>query len=768
VLGVFRRIAGAFARLRSSAVGLVARIPARVETKLLVAFLAMVALLIVLGAVGLSVLRDANRRSDDLIRLQRKIAAYRQVQQDTTTQLYGVSTALLQSNERALSAALRQLNRFGYDLERLQFIAKDEVALSEQVRQAYDQFVGVVTQAVELIRAGHVAEAREMQLARAGPLADRLERLTNQLVNRAEADMVAGIGASEQSYATSRAVVIVFVCGSVVLALVLGYAIAWSLIGPVTEIEARLRKIAAGDYTARVEVENRDELGALADNVNRMSVALEERTRELQEALEHQTATAEVLGVISRSPNALEPVLDSICAIAARLCETDYVTCQMLRDGEYHAVAFNNVAAEYAMYLARHPVAPGRGTVTGRTALERCTVHLPDCLADPEFTARDYQSVGQFRTMLGVPLLRDGIAIGVITLLRNIVKPFTDKQIKLVETFADQALIAIENARLFEEVQDRTRELQEALDYQTAIADVLGVISRSPNELQPMIESITGIAARLCEAENARFAVLRDGTYHTIWSHYATEAYAKYVEDHPIQPDRGSLAGRVALEGHTIHLPDCLADPEYTHLERQRLTGYRTMLGVPLVRNGVVIGIISLLRYVVRPFTEKQIKLVETFADQALIAIENTRLFEQVQARTRELQEALEYQTATAEVLGVISRSPTELGPVLDAICAISARLCEAEYAVCRMLQDGKYHVVGSTNATADFVQYAWEHPDPPGRGTVHGRVALERRTVHLPDAWPTPNLPLSSSSASGNFVRLSGCHCSAIMLRSG
>jgi signal transduction histidine kinase len=276
-------------RLRGLVVGFVARIPARVQTKLLVAFLAMVALLITLGAVGLSVLRDANHRTADLIGLQRKIAAYRQVQQDTSAQLYGVSSALLLSNDRALAAALRQLNQFGYDLERLQFIAKDEAELLGQVRQAYEKFVGVVTHVVELIRAGHISEARETQLAQAGPLADRLERLTNQLVNRAESDMVAGIAASERWYGFAQTVVISVVLGSVVLALMLGYAISWSLIEPMTEIEGRLREIAGGEFGQRVHVANRDELGTLAADVNRTSEELGRLYQQLEMASRHKS-----------------------------------------------------------------------------------------------------------------------------------------------------------------------------------------------------------------------------------------------------------------------------------------------------------------------------------------------------------------------------------------------------------------------------------------------------------------------------------------------
>jgi hypothetical protein len=238
-LGPLRRAARALAGLREAVVAFVARIPTRVETKLLVAFLAMVALLVALGAVGLSVLGGAQRRTNDLIALQRKIAVYRQVQLDTTTQLYEVSSAMLLSDDRALAAALRKLNQFDYDLERLQFVTAEDVALSGQVRQTYDQFVAVVSQVVELYHAGRIAEARQIQLRQAGPLADRLERLTNQLVNRAEAEMLTSITAGRQSYAASQTVVVVFLCGSVILALALGYVISWSLIGPVTEVAAR-------------------------------------------------------------------------------------------------------------------------------------------------------------------------------------------------------------------------------------------------------------------------------------------------------------------------------------------------------------------------------------------------------------------------------------------------------------------------------------------------------------------------------------------------
>jgi signal transduction histidine kinase len=260
-----------------------------VHAKLLVAFLIIVLLLIIVGAVGLQVLSGVNRRGDDVVKLQRKIAAYRQLQHDTTSQLYSVSSALVVPEDRTLDATLRQLNQFGYDLDRLQFVAKDEVELFAQVRDDYEKFIGVVTHVVQLIRGGKVTEGRELQMTQAGPLADRLERVTNQLVNRAEADMVASVEAGEDAYRTSRWIVIGFAVASIGLALVLGYVISWSLIDPVQRMDARLREIAAGDFSRHVAVVNRDELGALGANLNRMSDELGRVYHELEATSRHKS-----------------------------------------------------------------------------------------------------------------------------------------------------------------------------------------------------------------------------------------------------------------------------------------------------------------------------------------------------------------------------------------------------------------------------------------------------------------------------------------------
>src|SRR6516165_9016092 len=302
--------------LNNLLVGPVARLPWRVQTKLLMAFLAIVALLIALGAIGLYELSAVNQRTEELIKSERKIAAYRQVQHDTTSQLYSISSALLVSDERTLDSALRQLNQFGYDLERLQFVAKDEIKLLGKVREEYDRFIAVVTRVVELIRGGHVQAAREAQLKEARPLANRLERLTNELVNKAEADVVAGIEASGEAYRTSQMIVIAFVLGAIALALILGRTISWSLIGPIREIDTRLDEIAAGDFTQRVKVGNRDELGALAANVNRTSEQLGDLYRQLELASEHKSAFLASMSHELRTP------LNAIIGYSEMLHET--------------------------------------------------------------------------------------------------------------------------------------------------------------------------------------------------------------------------------------------------------------------------------------------------------------------------------------------------------------------------------------------------------------------------------------------------------------
>src|SRR5687768_402474 len=333
---------------------IVARIPATVHKKLIAAFFAIVVLLIAVGAVGLQALNDTNQRAKDLVELQRKIAAYRQLQHDTTAQLYSVASALLIHDERTLDATLRQLNQFGYDLDRLQFVAKDEVELLAQVRKDYEQFIKVVSQSVELIRAGKIEAGNQLQIAQANPLAERLERLMNQLVNRAEADMVASIEASDAAYIHARRIVIGFALGSITLALLLGYAISWSVVGPLRQIEASFNEIASGDFSQRVEIPNRDELGTLAANSNRMSEELgrlyqqlETRTGELARLVEELKALGDVGQAVSSTLD-LQTVLTTVVARAVELSATQggviYEYDEQTR--EFHLTASHHMHAE--------------------------------------------------------------------------------------------------------------------------------------------------------------------------------------------------------------------------------------------------------------------------------------------------------------------------------------------------------------------------------------------------------------------------------------
>jgi len=452
-------------------VDLVARAPARVQVKLLAAFLAIAMLLIMLGTVGLQVLSGVNERTEKLIGLQRKIEAYRQVQLDTISQLYSVSSALLSSDDPTLSSTLRQLNQFGYDVDRLQFVAKDEVELLDQFRQDYDRFVEIVTHGVEMIRSGRATEAREIQAIQAAPLADRLERLTNQLVSKAEADMVVGIETSRQAYENSQWIVIAFAVGSILLALALGYTISWSLIGPIMQIEAQLNQVAAGQFTDRIDVINRDELGALGADVNKMSAQLgrlyqqlRQRTDDLSESLQQQTATSEVLGVISRSKFELQPILQSVVDTAARLCRAEQAVIFRLEGGLYRFAAGHSVDAAYLEIERQTPIAPGSGTAVGRAAITRQVARIDDAWTDPLYEKKQEAKVGGIRSIIGVPLMREGEPIGVIALARGRIDPFSDREIELVTTFADQAVIAIENVRLFESVEARTRELTKSLE----------------------------------------------------------------------------------------------------------------------------------------------------------------------------------------------------------------------------------------------------------------------------------------------------------------
>jgi GAF domain-containing protein/HAMP domain-containing protein len=427
--------------------------------------------------------------------------------------------------------------------------------------------------------------------------------------------------------------------------------------------------------SARLEVRPfADKQIALLQNFAAQAVIAMENARlitELRESLEYQTATSDVLRVVSRSTFDLDSVLQTVVTTAIRLCRADSAVIYRNEGGEYRWAAGHMLVPEYEEIERNVTILPGTGTVVGRAALEGHTVQILDAWTDPLYEAKEDAHVGGVHTMIGVPLLREGAPIGVIGLARRRVEAFSEREIQLVTTFADQAVIAIENARLITELRQRTRDLEESLEYQTASGDVLKVISQSGRELEPVLDTLVETAARICRADSGFVFRLQDGLCRMVASFGIPAEYRDFQERNPIAPGRGTLAGRTVLERRAVHIADAATDPEYTRVQAVQLGRQRTMLGVPLSREDALIGVITLARTYVEPFTEKQIGLVTTFADQAVIAIENARLFNELRERTAELGRSVEELKMLSEVGQAVS-STLDLRNVLSTILTAS------------------------------------------------------------------------------------------------
>jgi two-component system, NtrC family, sensor kinase len=481
------------------------------------------------------------------------------------------------------------------------------------------------------------------------------------------------------------------------------------------------------------------ELAAAHEREAAMGEVLRERARELEEALEYQTATSDVLKVISRSSFDLQAVLDTLVETAARLCDAGQSGIAIRSGDLYRYVATFSLNREFDQTLRAMTFAPGRGSLAGRVALERQPVHIVDLASDPSYAVpQAVLTLGKARTALGVPLLREGDPIGVINLMRQRVEPFTERHIELVRTFADQAVIAMENARLFGELRERTRELEESLEYQTATSDVLKVISRSTFDVQAVMDTEAETAARLCGADFGAIAIRKGEVYRYVSAFALDPEHWAALRQRSIVPGRDSVAGRVALEGRVVHVADIRTDPDFAATVTAR---YRTILGVPLLRDGEPIGVITLNRKRGEPFTERQIELVRTFADQAVIAMENARLLGELQARTRDLEESLEYQTATSDVLKVISRSTFDLQPVLDTLVETGQRLCDSDSAALMIREGDVFRYVATRSLDPAWDAFLRARTFAPSRETGAGRAALTGEVVHIPDITTDPDL---------------------------
>ncbi|HKF66178.1 MAG TPA: GAF domain-containing protein, partial [Vicinamibacterales bacterium] len=470
--------------------------------------------------------------------------------------------------------------------------------------------------------------------------------------------------------------------------------------------------------------------------------------------LEQQTATGEILKVISMSPTDVRPVFEAIAVSAARLCEADDGTIFRV-DGDKLVLVAHEGPIPALPVGPSSPLTPGRPSA--RAVLEARTVHVVDLQGEvdeyPEGSelARNYD----FRTVLCVPLIRAGAAIGVIAIRRTEARPFTERQADLLKTFADQAVIAIENVRLFTELQKSNHELTTALDQQTATSEILAVISRSQTNVQPVFDTILSSALRLMGAQAGALTRLTGGDSIDLAAFRSSddggEAVLRAAFPVTLQGD-GAHATAIRKRA-PVNIAHAQTDPRV--IERghtiARAVGYQSMVVVPMLHHDVAVGAISATRREPGGFTDDEIALLQTFADQAVIAIENVRLFKELEARNRDLTEALEQQTATSEILRVISASPTDEQPVFEAIVESARRLCEAAFSGVFLVEDGQLvlaAVRGVDEAGVAAMRQAY--PRPIARDTTTGRAILDQAMVHIPDSTldPTYTYPLRETIA--------------------
>jgi len=470
---------------------------------------------------------------------------------------------------------------------------------------------------------------------------------------------------------------------------------------------------------------------------------LRELETRLAEALEQQAATSDILRVISESPTDVRPVFETIAAAALKLC-TGNSAIVATYDGELiHVGALANADPEGAEAIHKtFPRPPSAESATARAVQTNDVVMIPDILEDREYAIQDYAMTAGFRSIMAVPLTREGSPIGAITVGRPEPGPFSEKEIALLQTFAHQAVIAIENVRLFTELGARNRDLTQALEQQTATSEILRVISRSPTDVQPVFDIIAERAEKLCDADVAVVSRF-DGTQielaaiHGMVPEGVTIARTLF----PMKIDAHAITARVIRNAAVVHIPDVLAEQSYGLKDFARAAQYRGGLGVPIVRNRQVIGSIFVGRARPGLFADSQVELLRTFADQAVIAIENVRLFTELGDRNRDLTKALEQQTATSEILRVISQSQTDVQPVFETIAAAALKLCGAGSANVFTFDGELIHLAAIVNTNPEYgeeMRHFW--PKPPGRYAAAARAVLTHTVAEIPDVLQDPD----------------------------